>query len=357
MKKKTKVTLIVTFSLVGVLALGYAAGVITGLVLTNDIFNGRLSDENSLNDYECRIRKIRKDYSLLAERETITFQSNGNNLKGYLYTVSSPKGLVISAHGIQSLSDDYNAEYQQWFVSQGYDLLAVDLTSSGHSEGNGIDGLHRSAYDVKAAYDAIKDRETYSNLPLILTGHAWGAYGAAASMSLGVPADYLISFSGFSDPKEMMFAYSKQYVSFLAYLSKWTYDLWLDRNIGEAASLSGIAGINQSSAKIFLVQGKKDDFIQYNSRISLYGSRDSIKNHKLETFLVSGATNLCPWLSDEARNYIDNEITPKYNELSTQYSKNIPSDKLEEFYSSVDLDKSSELNPRLFETIGDFLGI
>lgn len=128
-------------------------------------------------------------------------------LRGYLYRNGLSKGLVLYVHGIKGQADDYYAIGEDYFVRKGYDVFAIDLTASGRSEGMGIDGLHQSALDVKAAYEYIRSRGDFEHCPIYFFGHSWGAYGVAASLNFpNVRPCAIAAMSGFNTPLEEMLA-------------------------------------------------------------------------------------------------------------------------------------------------------
>ena len=62
------------------------------------------------------------------------------------------------------------------FVDSGYSVLTYDATGTGASGGSGTRGLAQSALDL----DAALTRAEQEDLPILLFGHSWGGYAAAA---------------------------------------------------------------------------------------------------------------------------------------------------------------------------------
>lgn len=291
----------------GVIVLSLAAlylggGIAAAYIVTNALLGARGSTEDyfydSLSNF---IFDMRTDFSSLQERVDYAFVSGGNELVGHFYEVADPKGLVITAHGIHAMSDDYNAAYQAWFVQEGYDVFAIDLTSSGESEGDQIYGLHQSAYDIETAYESLcVAKPSIGSLDLILVGHSWGAYGALASLGLGVPAQSVIAMAPFNTPREAMVEQARHYAgSALVTLFEPTYDIAMNMKYGSDADLSALDGINGSEANILLFQGD-DDEVVYKDAGSVYSHADEVKNEHFEAVLLEGVGHEKMWLSVEA---------------------------------------------------------
>ena len=243
----------------------------------------------------------------------------------------------------QSLNDDL--QYQSYFVENGYSLFAIDLTASGKSEGKSMRGLHQSAYDVKAAYDFLKEEELLEN-KLILIGHSWGGFGVAASLSLGVLADYVITFSAFDNPYDTMVRYSVNSVGGFIYTTIPTFYMTTSMRYGKNNSISAYKSLNNSDAKALIIHGKADKSIPYNKE-ALYAKTS--KNDKFDNLLLDDIGHSGTWRTKEANKYVD-EIEKEINKLKKDESK------LKEYINNIDKDKTSELNPVVFEKINEFLG-
>mgnify|MGYP004455505693 FL=1 len=145
-----------------------------------------------------------KDFSNLSQREIVNIKSHDHDLTVYLFSVENPRGFFISAHGMRSLSDGEGSEYLLFLVEDLFEALALDLTASGRSGGDGMVFLEQSCYDVLFAEKFLEIQTEFNNLSLGLIGHSWGAYGCLSSLQDNQKLKWVISFSTFNDPLTYM---------------------------------------------------------------------------------------------------------------------------------------------------------
>lgn len=345
MKRAKKIIL----GIVAALVVSYVAGGITAaFVVDGIVFERRGSDESKLKNVEYRLRYQREDYPSLATREVYSVPSNGNRLAGYFYKAEPSKGVVITAHGMNSLSDGLDVAYQQWFCSQGYSVFALDLTASGRSEGTSMVGLHRSALDVQCAYNFLQSNGLLRG-KTILCGHSWGGFGAAMSVCLGVKADAVITFSAFANTFDTMVSYASQKVGPLAYATIPTFYLGTAMKHGASAFYDAAKAVRESASKFLVIHGEKDKSVPL-SETSLYGKTKDYPN--VSTVLLPDIGHEAPWESLAAKEYLQKDVLPKLEELKQEGAS---TEELDTFISSVDKSRSSELNTDLFATIQSFL--
>ena len=121
-KKKHKRWWIIALSVVMGLVLLYGVGgLIASAAVCHAIFGKRASSLSDLDHFPSFYAK-RADIASLEKREDISFVSGENTLTGHLYRTDTPKGLVLAANGMSSQSDGEDAEYQAWFLEEGYDV-------------------------------------------------------------------------------------------------------------------------------------------------------------------------------------------------------------------------------------------
>lgn len=168
------------------------------------LFDRRLSTLNSFREgWEYLDYPSYEDFPELSTRKFVRFLSGKNRLTGHLFEQPNPKGLFLCAHGLTGLSEDSSSIFHAYFFRHGYDVLALDLTASGRSEGMGVKGLSQSALDVKAAIDFLST-SPLSKLPLFLFGHSWGAYGISAALNFTSRPLAIFPMSGFTQPFSVM---------------------------------------------------------------------------------------------------------------------------------------------------------
>ncbi len=327
-------------------------------VATSIMFDRRMS---SLESYDNSITKYylknRDDFPNLRDRKEVTFKSGKNKLVGYLYEVPYPKALILCAHGIRSLSDDYNAIYQSYFVSHGFNVLAIDLTASGRSQGSYIDGLHQSAFDIAAAIKFIKKDRRLRKLPLCLVGHSWSGYGVCAALNYEDDVKCVVSLSGFYSPDVVMASLVKSKVGLLADLNKSKLDEANERRSGkDNPYISAIDGINKANnTHILLIHGENDEIININ-RASIISKMNDITNKNVKGIILKEKKHADIWLSYEAIESL-NKAKELGSKLLKQYKKinKIPEEEIKTFQESIDKERNSQIDEILFQKIIDFI--
>ena len=344
---KKKKLLIILGCIVLFLIINYfIGGYIATAIVNKTIFDKRGSDVEVFDEdnLEYIIYKYRVDYPNLSVREEYDFKSGKNNLKGYYYKHEDEKGLVLSAHGMGSLADGLDTQYQNWFYENGYSVFAIDLTASGNSEGNSMKGLFQSAYDVKAAYDFIIENNLIKN-KFIMVGHSWGAFGISASLSLGVKADYIITFSAYDTPFELMFHRAKQTVGGFADFTYPAFKLSCATYFGNKIFMSASKAIKKSNIKALIFQGIYDTTVPYNT-FSVYNRLND--NDNVKRVLLERIDHTTPWLSVESNNKYYQYLYHYQTEITTEEEK-------EEFKASINKDETTILSDIVIDNINSFL--
>ncbi len=350
--RKQKVAIIVSVILVGTFLLYFSGGVVAAIVVSNVIFEGRQSDETTLK--ELRFQKTRDDYEVLKDRQEVSFFSGKNSLKGYLYEVTSPKGLVIASHGMGSLADGNDAEYQQYFVTQGYDVFSFDTTAHGRSEGKDLGSVWQGAYDVKAALEYVSTTPL-KGLPKILVGHSMGAYGVVEATHWDSSVKGVIAFSGFDRPNELMKQYAARYVSdFFVTMTGWTFDIGMALKDRGNATLSAFDAMKENQeTKYLILQGEKDESVPAN-KVSLYSKLEAENLSNVSSYLIPEMGHERPWISlssHQAMALYENQ----WEALLEEYHHAVPEEIESNFMKGVDLNSCNELNQEVFQQIETFL--
>lgn len=332
-------------------ALYVYGGLLGAQVAQIGIFDHRSSSVESYEDsFDYRLYKTWKDYPSLRERKIVHFRSGDNLLCGYFYEVKNPKALVLAVHGFTAMADADGTAYLNYFVQHGYDVLAIDLTASGRSEGSSSVGLHQSAFDVAAAEKFIHGDRRMKNLPLCLIGHSWGGYGVAASLNFDQSPKAVCEMSGFYRPDVAMVGLARSKAGPLADFTKWQMDQAIEDRSGEKGFLSAIDGINKAKeTRLIMVHGDQDPTISLKEA-SIYSQKST--NRHIVRLLQKGKGHEGVWFTLEATRYAA-QMKEAYDGLKKQYKKisNVPPDILEAFYHLVDKEKSSVLDETLFEEI------
>lgn len=358
MKKKTQnIVLYVLSGLILTIGWALAPAPYVAKTIVTKIFNGRASTASTLlNSMESKIYKFRSDYSSLASRSEYTISSDGNALTAYSYEATANNGgLVLIAHGMGSCSDGKESGFADYFLSEHFDVLQLDLTASGNSGGS-AHYLDQSADDVTAALSFIHQTAGLKDKKIFLLGYSWGAYGCLASLHYDQTPKAVASLSGFVSPDKEMIQYASRYMGMaLAKGTKAYMDGALYDQRGNKGFLSAIQGINESNAAVYLAQGGSDRTVSYDYSAA-YAERNGIKDQtRLTLDFKKEATHEMVFLSDAAVAYHKDVVDPlvaSFNKTNGSWDKASTEAKAA-FASQIDQSKASELDPSLFKGIAD----
>lgn len=333
-------------------------------------------------DYVSIWKYNRDDYPLLENRKVVHFDSCGNALTAYLYEVDNPYGIVICAHGLGNYSDCDNAEYQNYFVEKGFDVLAVDLTGSGNSEGKCTRNLYQSKYDIIAAIDFVKEYDSTKNLKINLAGHSAGAYGAImASSEREVNA--VFAMSSYDSPNEVAVEIIRDNIGILTPIVRPFIEFSLlmfggKENYQKASDVIN----NNKDTKYYLVHSSIDDYINYNTASllrhyyepnfdyglydvynidfdvrSLYYENKALfapqKKENVYASLITWGKHCDTWLSFDSQHYSINHFwVTMTNEYEESGSKGTLRDYVEaNGRGRIDRERASEINEDLFANV------
>ncbi len=356
MKRKKK-ALIISLSIIGGIALTYVGGgIAAGAIVTHALFSKRASlegDEKSRLLYACEYS--RSDFPNLSSRTDIDIPSNGHHLKGHLYEQLSPKGLFITAHGLTSLSDGPDAQYQNYLYELGYNVLSLDLTGSGESEGDGYGSMQQSKYDVQSAIEYVRSSSTLSSLDLYLCGHSWGAYGVVSSLEKVKDIKGVIAFAGYNLPNELMKESASEYMGdFFVKMTGWTFDISMRMSYGKEAFYPAFDAIkNSPNTNFLLIHGEEDETVP----LSISIAKAAEKENNVKTLYRENVGHGNIWKSLEAIAYEKENVLPAYQELIKKYKRegNIPEEEKEAFLSNIDRAKNSSMSADVKLEILNFL--
>ena len=346
--KKIKTALICLIVFSSVLLTYFAFGVVSLSIIDKQMFKTRYSTPELINDSYYRWQKSRKDFANLNEREVVTFPNNKETLQGYLYKVENPHGIIIAAHGVNSLADGNCSQLHSYFIDKGWDVFSFDLTGCGGSTGSGITTLYESRNCVVSAINYIKSNETTRDLPICLVGHSWGGYGSVAA-TYDYDVNAVAAFSAYNTPNEIMLAFGMEYGSPAVILTKPLLDTLLPLYHGNNVYFSASKAIKKKKeTKYVIVHGTNDEVVPFK-QYSLYSSienknYDNVTLYKLDGFVHNG-----PWRSKEAVDYEVNVVEPEVKRLEKEGT----SSDVNTYINSVDKEKTSELNYEMLDSINN----
>ncbi len=290
-----------------------------------------------------------EDFPVLKGRRFVKIPSGKNRLTGHLYEQPNPKGLFLCVHGLTGLSEDFSSAYHAYFFTHGYDVLALDLTASGRSQGLEIKGLSQSALDIKAALDFIHS-STLSRLPLFLFGHSWGAYGVCASLHFDQSPLAVFEMSGFADPFLVMTELPKYYVHFGVEYTEPALKRAMQERDPEYAFLSAKEAIeNAKDVYCFLVQGDQDKMVV--EKASLFGQ--SYERNGVEKFRMLGRGHGNVGTSLASIGYMM-QVKENNASIYSKYKKNpssMPKNEKKEYVNSFSKMMCCQLDETLFNRI------
>ena len=165
---------------------------VAAVQVMNAALFGRADEPDGLT---VRYEDVAADYP----RQTVTFSSGSAQLTGWLYPAEDAAALVVIAHGLGADAETYLPETMH-FVDSGYSVLTYDATGTGASGGSGTRGLAQSALDLDAALTRAKQE----SLPILLFGHSWGGYAAAAVLGGSHDVTASVCAAGFDTPLDLM---------------------------------------------------------------------------------------------------------------------------------------------------------
>ena len=342
MHKGFKIAIIVTVSL----TMLYVGGGLLGPVIAfNSIFSRRLSTIETLNEDIYKVYKNRSDYPLLDHRSEFEFEGRHDKLVCYSYEVEDSKPTVLCAHGMSSLSDGREAALENYFVSKGYNVLALDLSSSGKSGGTAHEGFHRAMEDVIDCVSFFKRIKNNDQLPFILMGYSWGGYAVASALKHLDHVVGCVTFSAFNKADDMMFETAKSNVGFLADITKPMFYLSAKMFYGDKLNDSGVQGLqSKPTMKSLHFYGNKDTRVVPDA--SLVKALEQETNVPAKIVILDEYTHELPWFS---RNSIEegHAILDSLNSKSESEKASI--------FESVDKNKTSEMNPEVVLELDQYL--
>lgn len=353
---KVKYQRLITISVVGTISsflLYFGLGLVGISYVDNALFDVRGSTVKDLETIDYLIEKGQRDYPILQNRKYYTFPYNNETLMGYLYECENPKGVIISAHGVNSLADSTAAEYQQYFLSQGWDVFSFDEVGCGRSSGEGMEGLFASRYCVGSAIEKVKTIQETKDLPICLIGHSWGAYGVlTASGDYSGDIKAVASFSGYDTPEKAMVELAYNYVSPSLMVTKPAMDFGLKFFHGNKAYYSSARVVQKNqNINYVIVQGELDKVVTKKSCVYSELEKKNLDNVTLAKLPNMG--HMTPWKSDESEKYLNDFVYPRMNEIKKQYGDDIPSDVLASFLETINKEKTSEPNYDLLDQINN----
>ncbi len=208
---------------------------------------------------------------LQAERHEFT-SNKGQKLVGYRYFVGEerPKGVVIIAHGLGGGGHNSYMDVAYYFAKNGYNAFAYDATGNDESEGKGTQGLAQGVIDLSYAIDFVKGQAVFSDLPIMLFGHSWGAYSVCSVLNYHPEVKAVVAFSGFNKSSDLIKSQGKDMIGgvinfFMPYVNAYER-----MKFGNYAKATAMGGFENSSAGVFIVHSKDDTTVPISYGYDIY---------------------------------------------------------------------------------------
>ena len=208
-----------------------------------------------------------------------------------LHTRLHKRGTMIVLHGVAACKNEMLPAAEE-FMSEGFDVMLVDMRAHGASSGVNCTYGYREKYDVQKCVDWIRS-DTNNTQPIGIYGSSLGASIALQAMSI----DKRINFGIVECPFSSLRQVSHDYATRVMFVH--SYDL-VERALGVAEtiarfqvdSVSPARAIRNTTQPILHVHGSVDE------RISLEHAALIEKNaiHKnSEYHVIKGAHHLDVW--------------------------------------------------------------
>ncbi len=289
------------------------------------------------------------DFPSLRAGKMVGVYSNGNRLCLHLYEQPSPKGIFLCVHGIGGLSEDSSSCIHDYLFRHGYDVAALDLTSSGRSEGIGVKGLSQSALDIVSVENFIH-QSSLGSLPLFLLGHSWGAYGVSASLAFDQTPLAVFELAGFRDPVSIMTALPSSYVGIDLSFTEPSLRKAMEERDPEHAFLSAKEAIEKAkNVYCLLIHGDKDKVVvPASSLIDADYRRDGIEKMRMQ-----GRAHGDVMMSLASCNYLAQakEANSSFYQKHKKNPGKMSEEELSSYRSSFDKRMASLLDEELFGRI------
>jgi fermentation-respiration switch protein FrsA (DUF1100 family) len=201
-------------------------------------------------------------------------------------------------HGYRSSSEDFMCA-MGFFMSQGYNILAVEQRAHGKSEGKWI------TFGIKERYDALSWCnhliESFGrDITIVLDGISMGATTVLLASGLDLPKNVkgVIADCGFTSPWDIVTEVARRDMHIpkfpLLYLMLPTVRLLCGFGLREAST---VFEVKKSNLPILYVHGLADDFVPHEMSVKAYNSRP--ENSRLVS-IENAAHGLCYIVDEKA---------------------------------------------------------
>ena len=306
-KKHRKLKIAVLVTAISLFVFLFVINPIASAIVYEAIFSSRFevvsAEEESISLYE----------GLSVERNDF-YTKDGVRLAGYRYSrpVSEPKGVVVISHGMGCGGHFSFLPYIDVFTSEGYLVFAYDVTGTGYSEGESVEGLPQGVIDLDHALNCVNGIDEYDGLPVMLFGHSWGGFSVGNVLNMHPEVSDAVIVSGFNSSEDMLLSYAQRYVGPVAKLLLAPVKLYENVKFGEEyTDITAVDGMKNTDAQLLIVHSTDDTTVLYEYGYgTFYGEFSDLERFEFISYSDMGHTDIL-----YSENGINGEITEKALEM------------------------------------------
>lgn len=184
---------------------------------------------------------------------------SGNELAGFFYGEDNEpiEGLVVFAHGITSDHIAYQTLYER-LTEEHFAVFAFDMRGYGASGKHGSGGLPEGIRSMRAAISYVKTQEAYREVPVIVSGHSFGAFAAGAALTADSGVDKAVLISPFNESVDMLRQGAETYIGPFVFLFLPYVKLYETLKFGSLSAISSAGALRESGVKSLVLFGEHD---------------------------------------------------------------------------------------------------
>lgn len=226
--------------------------------------------------------------------EPVTIRSrDGLKLSGRFFPAENPNGTMILVHGYRSNPANDFGTMCPFYLSKGWNLLAVNQRACGNSEGVYITFGVKERFDLHDWIVYLCDRFGPDH-PVVVNGISMGCTTALMSLGTGLPENVrgVIADCGFTTPLEELKHLSRQRFGIAGKPLTAVVGLYAKLFAGFGFSdYSTLTALKQSKLPILFLHGEADSFVPVRFTVENFAACEGEK--KLLTIPEAGHAVSC----------------------------------------------------------------
>ena len=198
--------------------------------------------------------------------------AGGDLLKACYFTAEGvePAATVVMSHGFGGGGYNCYLDVIEYFAGAGFAVFAFDGTGNDGSEGRGVGGLPQGLSDLDRAIGYVESAGGIPKLPVVVWGHSWGGYCAAAVLRFRPEVRAAASFAGFDRTSDLIRAKGE------GIIGRWISVIMPYVKVYEKLKYGKYGGVTVSDVltsvktPVFFAHGEKDTVIPAGYGYSLW---------------------------------------------------------------------------------------